>query len=245
MQKNEINYLVFDIGNTKIKFYYISSAMQTLFSLNWLCESDESIELANILALCMPNYNDQVIIASTNQNLSFQERLYSELKTIGFRKMAILNNSIDTNLLLDKNIQKDQLGIDILACLQYCANNGIWNAYVFMFGTALVALEITNGVLQGASIAPGAYTSYIHLQEKVSQLLTPYASSAQLGQNTQDALNSGLYNLLNGFILSHCQEKKGHEVLVTGGDGVYLKEHYNYKPDLIAQGYIYLFLKTK
>ncbi|MFV8481502.1 type III pantothenate kinase [Mycoplasma sp. SK341A] len=245
MQKNETNYLVFDIGNSKIKFHYISNTNEALFSLNWLCTSDESIELENILALCMPSYSDQVIIASTNENKAYQDKLQANLKAIGFSKITILDNSYGANLAIDKNIDRTQLGIDILACVQYCASNQISNAYVFMFGSALVGLKITQGMLQGASIAPGAYISYLHLQEKIAQLSMPYTSETKLGQNTIQALNSGLYNLLNGFILSHCQDQNGYEILLTGGDGIYLKDHYSYNPNLIAQGYVYLFLEAK
>ncbi|MFV8477859.1 type III pantothenate kinase [Mycoplasma sp. VS410B] len=245
MQKNQTNYLVFDIGNSKIKFYYISNTNEILFSLNWLCSSNESIELENILALCMPSYSDQVVIANTNADTTYQNKLRTNLKAIGFSKITILDNSYGAHLAIDKNIDRKQLGIDILACMQYCASNQILNAYVFMFGSALVGLKITQGTLQGASIAPGAYFSYQHLQEKITQLSIPYTIETKLGQNTIQALNSGLYNLLNGFILSHCQGKNGYEILLTGGDGIYLKEHYNYNPHLIAQGYIYLFLEAK
>ncbi|MFV8419099.1 type III pantothenate kinase [Mycoplasma sp. Sp33II] len=248
MQKNEHNYLVFDIGNSMIKFHYINSQFQVLLNLNWLCNSNESIDLENILALCMPSFQDQIIIASSNNEMLHQEQLVSQLQKLGFCNIAILDHTYGTNLKLANNIQHNEVGIDILACLQYCVDNKIKDAYVFMFGTALVALKIEDNTLLGASIAPGAFLSYVHIQEKVAQLSLPYIGSEQLGTNTQEALNSGLYNLLNGFILSHIEKETNlekYQLLLTGGDGAYLKTKYNYLPNMLALGYLGLFLSGK
>ncbi|MHA3796207.1 type III pantothenate kinase [Mycoplasma sp. VS31B] len=245
MIKNENNYIVFDIGNTMIKMFAFDKDLKVIFKEKWLCASNKSIVLENILAFFMPSFDDQIVIGSTNSNIQYQNDIEKQLQSLGFKNISILNNSCKTNLKLNENIQHNELGLDIKACCEWAYQNEIQNAYIFMFGSALVGLKIQEGILEGASIAPGAYASYRHMKSSIPALdMLPYVANKELGTNTQEALNSGLYNLLNGFVLSNIKQNTNCEIVLTGGDGAYLKNHYTYKEELVALGYLYLVLNT-
>ncbi|WP_334295059.1 type III pantothenate kinase [Mycoplasmopsis citelli] len=129
-------------------------------------------------------------------------------------------------------IQKEKIGLDIIASASY-ANSLTNDSFVFMFGSASVAIQILNKTISGVSIAPGIGFSFYKLQKHLKKSSSgnatwnyPVTFSAQMGTNTLKALNSGLYKMFLGYIVSHLvlQNKVIKDIFITGGD-VNLKAH--------------------
>ncbi|WP_025755140.1 type III pantothenate kinase [Mycoplasmopsis cricetuli] len=230
--------IIFDIGNTNIKCFLVS-----LINSNFLIEKESIISKSNQILKDPQNVINQFVQIASKWDFDSKMQFYiaspsreyvvqwMKLLKKHFKnyKINIIDSSYPFNV--KTKIDKSKIGIDILAAVNY-ANFLSDNHYLFMFGTASVAVKTKNKTIQGVSIAPGVSFSFQQLQQflqKSKSGLKKWKYSIKpnqkLGNNTNEALNSGFYHQISGFIISHLLKdkiflmmNKKVKIILTGGD---------------------------
>lgn len=228
--------VIIDAGNTNIKGAYVLLKQFKMESVEEeiICSSQLLIDDIN-----------QVIKAFDNwiklNNLA-QEHfvIMSPSKILANKLEAILTHAFDIKNGFSmthedfKHIQtafpKENYGLDILALASYASIYSN-SCLAFMFGTAAVAVKMENKTIQATSIAPGIGLSFEALQTKLRKSNSGNREwnykidySEKMGTNTQEALNSGAFNMFAGFIISHIltnmefMSKSNADIYITGGD---------------------------
>ncbi|UUM19871.1 MULTISPECIES: type III pantothenate kinase [unclassified Mycoplasma] len=228
--------VIFDIGNTNIKMNLFNTqtnqALQPeiiIGSSQYLIKKNQS-KLINSLKKQLKNLQEpksKIYIGSAS--IIFAQSLKNILNnTFNLQNIKIIDHSYDLNV--QTLTRKEKVGLDILSCAGY-ANTFTKNSFVFMFGSASVAIEILNKTITGVSIAPGIGFSFHKLQQHLKKSASgnatwnyPIAFNLQMGLNTLNSVNSGTYRTFLGYIIAHLflnqnvENKLINNIFITGGD---------------------------
>ncbi|MEE3928318.1 type III pantothenate kinase [Mycoplasmopsis ciconiae] len=180
----------------------------------------------------------------TNQLIDIIKQKYN------FKNYFEINSQIKLNFEIDKQINKNKVGVDILGGCAYAAHLNK-NALVFLLGTAMVGIFVQNNVMKLASIAPGAGSSVNHLISKadgLKHLEFDYQFNKQMGANTLDSIKSGYFHILNGFILSLKDyintefDQLNYSTFISGGDVKNIQIQNTQKiENIVIKGYFLLY----
>jgi len=121
------------------------------------------------------------------------------------------------------------------------------NVLVVDAGTAVTYdLLLSNNNYPGGNISPGLYSRFRALNHFTGKLplVEPGITTSELGTDTESAIRtgvqSGLIFEINEYIRRFESRYKNLEVILTGGDSLFLKDYLNFRftfaPDLIVEG---------
>jgi type III pantothenate kinase len=224
--------LVIDIGNTRVHLALITSEGAIL---NHWALPHKNAELfpalKTFLKTQIPTPIEQAVIVSVEPTLTpkIKSAIQESLSVTCF----VMDRDIHPQI---KNLTEnpEHVGADRLM-------NSIWAIHthpeqaviVVSIGTA-VTFDLTNhhGHFLGGAIAPGLHTGARALHNQTAMLpnvLIEHPPKA-LGQNTHDAISSGLYWGLVGAVDRVCLELKQHLhqepiIVATGGDAELVAAH--------------------
>jgi type III pantothenate kinase len=117
-------------------------------------------------------------------------------------------------------------------------------------GTAITYDYLSEGVYMGGNISPGLNTRFRALNSFTGRLpmVTLAENFTNPGKNTTDSILSGVITgvtyEINEYIRTFEKKSTDYKVLLTGGDGGYLKDKINhqvaYMPDIVIDGLNYI-----
>lgn len=214
--------IVFDVGNSYLKIgFFIDDKMQNWFSQP-IHQVDEQF-LDEFWNQHQIQKNECVVLGSVVVSKTKTITQYFEKHN---QKYVLIENTMKFSFSIDEKMDINKIGRDILASCEYVSghfNSGL----VFIFGTAAVCLKILNKKLISVSIAPGVGLSFRNLLESADGLKNKEVDLKFYNQNatnTINALQSGLFHILNGFVRSHKmnlsenENEKITKIIISGGD---------------------------
>ena len=228
--------LVYDIGNTSNKLAIYDRGVK-VFSIRTKPICCEDLE-----KMLSPYSITKGIISSVKE---LPEFIY-DLISVNIPKVLIL--SAKTRLPFKNEYQTpDTLGPDRIA--------GVAGAYYLYPGRNVLVIDAGSAVTydylsgknyKGGNISPGLNMRFRALHKFTDKLPlgTAVDKYSYPGRNTVEAVIAGVINGLvfeiNEYIRNFRENNIDAEVLLTGGDGQYLKDRIdqkvNYQPDLVVDG---------
>ncbi|MBU0650373.1 type III pantothenate kinase [bacterium] len=230
--------LCIDIGNTNAKF--------AIFEKDKLIEKFV-IRINQIDLSFLKNYIGKIesvsICCVVPSILTMIERfLFDKFKITPFVVTSRHNFGFDINY------DADRIGVDRLVSM-FGAKKKIDKKNILLvdIGSAITIDLLRNNVFEGGVIFPGIYILKRSLA-KGAELLTEgefEIPSGLLGQNTQEAINAGVYNGISSLINKYIAEYKTKDLMVvgTGGDIGIFKDARGFDvcdEDLVLKGLLYL-----
>jgi type III pantothenate kinase len=113
-------------------------------------------------------------------------------------------------------------------------------------GTAITYDYLSEGIYKGGNISPGLNTRFRALNSFTDRLplITLAENFTNPGKNTPDSILSGVITGLtyeiNEYIRTFEKKSTDYKILLTGGDGGFLKDkinhHVTYMPDIVIDG---------
>jgi len=117
-------------------------------------------------------------------------------------------------------------------------------------GTAITYDFLTEGIYRGGNISPGLNLRFRALHEFTGKLplVTLADTFTKPGRNTADAILAGVITgvtyEINEYIRTFEKKRTDFKILLTGGDGGFLKDKINsqftYMPDIVIDGLNYI-----
>jgi len=228
--------LIYDIGNTtnKIAIFDNGKKVLSIRSKAFSCE-----ELGKMLA---PYKIDKGIICSVKD---LPEFIY-DLICVNIPKACILTNKTKLPFKIEYETP-ETLGPDRIAAVAgaFYLYPGR-NILVIDAGSAVTFDFLSGNAYKGGNISPGLSMRFKALHKFTGRLplgtsLEKYSSP---GRNTLEAIAAGVTNGLiyeiNEYIQAFQENNIDSMIILTGGDGGYLKDRIgfkvNYQPDLVLSG---------
>jgi len=232
--------LIIDIGNTNTKFaVFDGSDKKTVFrSKEFSCEKLEK-KLAHFKI-------EKAIISSVRNTPEY----IFDLLTVNIPKVHILTSKSKLPFKIDYETP-DTLGPDRIAAVAGAFNVFPGeNVLVIDAGTALTFEFLTKNIYKGGNISPGLQMRFRALHKFTGKL--PLISATEKytfpGRNTSDAIAAGVITgvtyEINEYIRTFEKKHAQFKVILTGGDGGYLKDKIDYPvtylPDIVIDGLNYI-----
>lgn len=229
--------LLVDIGNTRIKWCLEGGTE---------ARSSGALDKDGLTQQVWPDDIQRVLVASVQENQEikayFEEHFASRLVWLG--------HTLDKpELLVHCYPKPERLGVDrwlaMLGVRQYfpCAGSQAQGAIVVDAGTALT-VDVISPESQhlGGHIVPGLAMAQEALFAKTDKV-NPFqdeerSTSTLLGQDTLNAVASGVLRQQQALVESVCRQFPDFELLITGGDGNQLATalEVRYYSDLVFDG---------
>lgn len=214
--------LIVDIGNTQTKLavfeggkmlFRVQVDSENIFKkIKEIQEKFKNISKAIVSSVGKTDLNDfeslekdlDLLILDHETPLPFKN-LYSTPKTLGIDRIALVCASVE------KYPNKNVLIIDAGTCITYDFINA-------------------NNEYLGGAISPGLRMRYkaMHNQTAKLPLLLPESSNSLIGDATDQAIHSGVYNgivfEIDGFIEAYRKKNNDLTVILTGGDAKMLSK---------------------
>ncbi|MDX1270272.1 type III pantothenate kinase [Bizionia paragorgiae] len=214
--------LIVDIGNTQTKLavfeggkmlFRVQVDSENIFKkIKEIQEKFKNISKAIVSSVGKTDLNDfeslekdlYLLILDHETPLPFKN-LYSTPKTLGIDRIALVCASVE------KYPNKNVLIIDAGTCITYDFINA-------------------NNEYLGGAISPGLRMRYkaMHNQTAKLPLLLPESSNSLIGDATDQAIHSGVYNgivfEIDGFIEAYRKKNNDLTVILTGGDAKMLSK---------------------
>ena len=228
--------LIVDIGNTRTKLaVYDGSKKINVRHINDLTLKELEKELSGLLI-------EHAIISSVIKlPLSITDLFSARIPYVHY---------LSTNSKLPFKIgyeTPETLGPDRIAGIA-----GAFNLFphsellVIDAGTAITYDFLSNGIYKGGNISPGLNMRFMALNKFTGKLpiLTPAENFTNPGRNTADAILAGVimgvtYEI-NEYIRTFEKKSTDNKILLTGGDGGFLKDRITYQltymPDIVIDG---------
>lgn len=213
--------LVIDVGNTRTKIgIFVNNGIQKVDRFD---SFGEAVDFANELEW-------RASIISTTKPLNQQQ--LKRIKSLD--KVLLLDHRTSIPIINDyktpETLGKDRLAAVVGAQFLFPKNNCL----VIDAGTC-ITYDIINseGRYLGGNISPGLRLRSRALKHFTGALplVEPHASDIIVGSNTEEAINSGIFNGLvhevNGVIQSYKTLYSELKVLLCGGEALYLVNHIN------------------
>lgn len=214
--------LIVDIGNTQTKLavfeggkmlFRVQVDSENIFKkIKEIQKKFKNISKAIVSSVGKTDLNDfeslekdlYLLILDHETPLPFKN-LYSTPKTLGIDRIALVCASVE------KYPNKNVLIIDAGTCITYDFINA-------------------NNEYLGGAISPGLRMRYkaMHNQTAKLPLLLPESSNSLIGDATDQAIHSGVYNgivfEIDGFIEAYRKKNNDLTVILTGGDAKMLSK---------------------
>lgn len=221
MAEKPISTLCIDFGNTRQKAALFSgSRIQEIMMLN--ANLEESIQ-----QIIEEHHPDRSILSSVISHSSEVEQLLRE-NTVFHLLQGTSNLPFTTPVGKPETIGADRLALCAAAVLMYPDQNNL----VIGLGTAVTYNFInTANEFLGGGISPGMLMRMKALNTYTAKLpvVDPEWNVPLIGYDTKTNIQSGvvlgLANEIDGFIDAYKKKYRAFNVLLTGGDLVYLAPH--------------------
>ncbi|NIA23640.1 MAG: type III pantothenate kinase [Proteobacteria bacterium] len=202
---------ILDIGNSNFHLAVISEdKVKDYFTVS--CDRDK--ELIEIIGKTGVN---KVLISFVSS------KCYSKLKKMNWESI-VLGDDVKERL----NWSYGTMGMDRIANVYYLIKNGI-SGIIISFGTMFVIDVVKGRNFKGGFIFPG-YNSQIecvNLKSDFIDLNPSQIKGEQPGKNTEDAVGSGIFNILKNGIASTVKNLSEQydikRIIATGGDSRFLE----------------------
>lgn len=222
------NVLIIDIGNTSTKFSLCDIKDEKV--LEQLIEYNNNIDKnKDVKELLNSSKFIDIVIGSVNYNVQQKLQNYFKKIKIKDKNIIILNQDIFTPIFKKVKEKKENIGIDILSLSYYIAekfNSGVG----ICSGTAIFVTVVDKKIIKGVSIAPSLRRSFSTIAENAFMIDSVSISSVNksFGLDTNSAISSAYFHMVNGFIHSVITEAKKitnfKKVILTGGNDIFQKE---------------------
>jgi type III pantothenate kinase len=232
--------LIVDIGNTSTKLAIFDEGRK--ISLTRIADV-ESAEIEKVLAA---HKIEKAIISSVTTIPSFLTELLSEniplIHILSYKSLFPFRIEYDT---------PETLGTDRIA--------GVAGAFSFFQGQDLLVIDagtaitydyLSHGAYRGGNISPGLNTRFRALNSFTGRLplVTPTEDFTNPGKNTTDSILAGVITgityEINEYIRTFEKKSTGYKIILTGGDGGFLKDKINHQvahmPDIVIDGLNYI-----
>ena len=232
--------LIFDIGNSNTKMAVFDGREKiTVFrSKEFSCEKLEKK---------LSQYKiDKAIISSVRKT---PEYIYDLLRMniplvhiLSYKSMLPFKIEYDT---------PETLGTDWIAAVA-----GAYNIFpgaeimIIDAGTAITFDFLSADIYKGGNISPGLSMRFRALNKFTGQLplVSPTVNFSFPGQNTTDAIAAGVITgvtyEINEYIRTFEKKHNEFKIILTGGDGEYIKDKIDYSltymPDIVIDGLNYI-----
>ncbi len=245
--------LMFDVGNTELKMAIVDKDIiekKYRFATNQNLSDDELY--LNFYNIVKEYRFSHIVISSVVPNITY--KLKSISRKHFFIEPLVLEQGVKTGL----SIKADnplEVGADIVACA-VASERVFKNSLIVDLGTATKYIYVKNKTLAGVIIAPGMEISLQALTNSTALLpnIELKIPKSVLGNNTVSCMQSGIIYgsaaQIDGLIAKVKEEvKDDFKVILTGGLAELLlpvlKTEVVYKPDLVFEGLIDIFVKNR
>ena len=185
-----------DVGNTNIKILDNNE----LYILN--------VNIINIEYLITKYKTYEWIIIFTNKN---KQEFIDVLTDSNINFKNIVNNDL-IDVKLNKNINRDEIGIDILLASKYLNDN---NGVIIINGTVLLSVLIINSCIESISLQMGTHEQNKFINN-ILNLNDNYEFTPNLGTNTHLSMNLGNFLNVNGIINYYYSNYNVQNFVLTG-----------------------------
>lgn len=185
-----------DVGNTNIKILDNNE----LYILN--------VNIINIEYLITKYKTYEWIIIFTNKN---KQEFIDVLTDSNINFKNIVNNDL-IDVKLNKNINRDEIGIDILLSSKYLNDN---NGVIIINGTVLLSVLIINSCIESVSLQMGTHEQNKFINN-ILNLNDNYEFTPNLGTNTHLSMNLGNFLNVNGIINYYYSNYNVQNFVLTG-----------------------------
>jgi type III pantothenate kinase len=232
--------LIIDIGNSGTKLAVYSEKRKVFFSRHEQLSADVLDQLSG-------KYPFRKIIVSSVKEIpqiisAFAGRLSAQLLILSYKTRLPFSIGYQT---------PETLGTDRIAAIAgaYDLFSGA-KVLVIDAGTAITYDLLTGDKYEGGNISPGIDMRFRALNTFTGRL--PLAGRSESftspGINTLDAIIAGVITgvvyEINEYIRTFEEKHKSLKVIITGGDGLYLKDRISevciYLPDIVTDGLNYI-----
>lgn len=243
------NYLIVDIGNSYTKIGLFKKNDELVHKL--LIKTKMVLSTKELKKIIENNFIKYKIDNSIIGSVVPKKTKYflKIIRELFFVDSYLLNEKTKTTFIF-KNINKKEIGDDIIALAEFCSHKKS-NALGFSFGTAMFAIYLEENKLVGATIAPGIGTSFSKLLDRASLLNVDKLKKNSLlkyGNNTITALESGFNNVRKGFVLGiydsiKKENNKKIYCVISGGEANPIDVDFEYEinENAILLGFKYIF----
>ena len=232
--------LILDIGNTstKLAFYDKGKKMSSVRLSEYERDEFEN-ELSGFVI-------DKAIISSTRVIPEFIHRLLNQripyVHELSYKSRFPFRIDYDT---------PETLGTDRIAAVAGAYNN-FPGAEIMVIdaGTALTFEFLSENIYRGGNISPGLAMRFKALNSFTEQLplISAQDDYSFPGRNTADAIRAGVISgfvyEINEYIRTFEKNRTDYKIVLTGGDGVFVKKRINYQitylPDVVTDGLNYI-----
>jgi type III pantothenate kinase len=228
--------LIFDIGNSSTKMaVYDGREKVTVFRSKDFSSEKLQKKLSHFKI-------DKAIISSVKAIPEF----IIDLLSVNIPLVHILTHKSK----LPFNIEyetPETLGTDRIAAVAgaYCFSPGE-KILVIDAGTAITFDFLEGNTYKGGNISPGLSMRFKALHKFTGKLplISPVTEYTFPGRNTTDAINAGVFTgiiyEINEYIRTFEKKHNAANVILTGGDGLFLRSKINYQlthlPDIVMDG---------
>lgn len=242
-----------DIGNSYSKIAIIDSNFNVIEKMCFKTKKGIGRNILKSKFLKMKKAH-QVNGAIVGSVVYGQANLFSKVVKDVFGITAYL---IDENTKLSftlKNIDKNNVGQDILALAEFCSNKNP-NSIGFSFGTAMFAILLKNNNLEGVAISAGLSLSFFSLVSKIEAIdfkKLNIKKKTYFGKDTISSVESGINNLRTGFVLSFYENAMklipNNKIycVISGGEASPISINYDYEinTNAILLGYAFIYFNN-
>jgi type III pantothenate kinase len=232
--------LIIDIGNSSTKVAVFDGNKKiTLFKTKeFSCEKLEK--------KLKPLKIERAIISSVKDTPDY---IY-DLMSVNIPLVHILSHKSKLPFRIDYDTPAT-LGTDRIAAIA-----GAYNYFrgmeilVIDAGTAITFDYLSDNIYKGGNISPGISMRFKALNKFTGKLplVSPPDNYTFPGRNTTDAISAGVITgvtyEINEYIRTFEKRHTGYKVILTGGDGEYLKNKIDfqatYMPDIVIDGLNYI-----
>ncbi|QKT05720.1 type III pantothenate kinase [Mycoplasma sp. OR1901] len=251
---NKKRYLVFDIGNSSIKYALYNSSKKLLrYNFQLVSDVENTLALVQVIKQFLKEAIDleqnlEVILGSVNDKMYFYfvktlSEYYPNIKPYIIHRSQKFNTDFS-------NVDINELGIDLIGL---CESNDSPNSVTISFGTALTTVIKQNNKLISVAIAPGFYESCLHLFKKIKKLDRKLIEPNLLndsGTDTPSALNLGFKATVFGYIQYFLEKYpiENYSYTITGNDQIIKQiniKDINWIKTEVMDGYLKIFLNNK
>lgn len=210
-KKNIID-LFIDVGNQLIKIGYIDSNGQ--WQIHRFLNRDLQDQPFNHYFKSLKI--NHIYLGSVVSNTT--KFLVEYFKKNNFSFTIITNDLFAGKIILNKNININEIGTDILGFANYIKNETS-PTLCLNFGTATVSMLYANNKIEGVFIGPDFYNSYKYLYQILGVDLRMEDGYDKFGTNTIQSINGHKEYIINGFINEILKNyPKISKIVFTGGN---------------------------
>jgi type III pantothenate kinase len=232
--------LVIDIGNTSTKLALYEE---------WKCISQfriNELSCAELEKTLSGNLVEKAIVSSTKALPPFIQDLFSlnipSVHILSYRSKLPFKIEYDT----PGTLGTDRIAAIAGAFFHYPGSELL----VIDAGTAITFDFLSGGIFKGGNISPGLKMRFKALNTFTDQLplISQQEEFSNPGKNTEDAILAGVISgviyEINEYIRTFETELHNPKIVLTGGDGEFLKDKIKYqiiyKPDIVIDGLNYI-----